>query len=168
MDIRHDQSSGLKRREVLAGLGAVAAFAAFGPAKAAADLPAAPKGFLAASSRLCGVALDDSYRQVGDAVWNAMGGPTDAQLKIVVELTQVFDNEEKLQQVLKSSDLMPKAQALISAWYNGWTQDAAGNNVLISYDEALMWAACSDFTKPPGDCGGPFGYWQDPPAGKEG
>lgn len=32
----------------------------------------------------------------------------------------------------------------------------------ISYDEALTWQACS-FTKPSATCGGPFGYWQDPP-----
>lgn len=32
----------------------------------------------------------------------------------------------------------------------------------INYDEALTWQACS-FTKPSATCGGPFGYWQDPP-----
>ncbi len=32
----------------------------------------------------------------------------------------------------------------------------------ISYDEALTWQACT-FTKPSATCGGPFGYWQDPP-----
>lgn len=82
---------------------------------------------------------------------------------------------------------MSSYQPLLKAWYlsqvelpreavdNPEVQRICGNlrgltskdftdNVIgqISYDEALTWQACT-FTKPSATCGGPFGYWQDPP-----
>lgn len=43
--------------------------------------------------------------------------------------------------------------------------DNGSITAMISYDEALVWQAC-DFTKPSATCGGPFGYWANPPATK--
>ena len=53
------------------------------------------------------------------------------------------------------------AYEIVAAWYSGAYQTAAG---LADFNltHALVWRAL-DFTKPPGLCGGPTGYWADAP-----
>jgi hypothetical protein len=38
-----------------------------------------------------------------------------------------------------------------------------GNDRVLTYLDAPVWSTLS-FTKPPGVCGGAFGYWADAPA----
>ena len=53
------------------------------------------------------------------------------------------------------------ADDIVAAGYSGAYQTAAG---LADFNltHALVWRAL-DFTKPPGLCGGPTGYWADAP-----
>ncbi|MFW8594332.1 sugar dehydrogenase complex small subunit [Cribrihabitans neustonicus] len=52
--------------------------------------------------------------------------------------------------------------SIVAAWYSGVSPDPDAETVL-TYTEALMWEAMS-YTKPMGYCGGPVGYWAEPPA----
>jgi hypothetical protein len=53
------------------------------------------------------------------------------------------------------------ADDIVAAWYSGAYQTAAGL-AEFNLTHALVWRAL-DFTKPPGLCGGPTGYWADAP-----
>lgn len=48
-----------------------------------------------------------------------------------------------------------------AAWYSGICQSAYGPMV-AAYTSALIWTD-SSFLHPSGTCGGPTGYWGDPP-----
>lgn len=37
------------------------------------------------------------------------------------------------------------------------------NDKMVTYFNALSWSALENFTKPPGVCGGPFGFWHTIP-----
>lgn len=50
---------------------------------------------------------------------------------------------------------------IAAAWYSGISPDP-DNLEVITYTDALMWQAM-DYTKPMAYCGGPMGYWADPP-----
>ncbi len=50
---------------------------------------------------------------------------------------------------------------LVAAWYTGLVSGEEGTR-LVTYQDALIWRALP-FTKPAGLCGGPMGYWADPP-----
>jgi hypothetical protein len=46
------------------------------------------------------------------------------------------------------------------------SQDGGENpkvSKVVTYNDALAWTVCFDFTKPPATCGGPFGYWHEQP-----
>lgn len=51
---------------------------------------------------------------------------------------------------------------IVAAWYSGVCLSAHGP-VVAAYTSALIWTTTS-FLHPPGTCGGPTGYWGDPPA----
>ena len=56
------------------------------------------------------------------------------------------------------------AQQAILLWLTGFTTDAAtGTTQVLAYTEAAVWDALP-FTKPPGQCGGAFGYWSQAPS----
>lgn len=44
-----------------------------------------------------------------------------------------------------------------------WMSGMAGNDRVLAYTEAPVWSTLP-FTKPPGVCGGAFGYWAEAPA----
>jgi len=50
---------------------------------------------------------------------------------------------------------------VVAAWYSGICQTADGPDV-AAYNSALIWDSAS-FLHPSGTCGGPTGYWGDPP-----
>lgn len=55
------------------------------------------------------------------------------------------------------------AQQAILLWLTGISTDpATGASQVLAYSEAAVWAALP-FTKPPGQCGGVFGYWSEAP-----
>ncbi len=48
-------------------------------------------------------------------------------------------------------------------WLTGFTIDPGTHKPkIVSYLGAAVWRALP-FTKPPGECGGAFGYWSSPP-----
>jgi hypothetical protein len=53
------------------------------------------------------------------------------------------------------------ADDIVAAWYSGSYQTGAGL-ATFGLTNPLLWHAL-DFTKPPGLCGGPTGYWAAPP-----
>jgi hypothetical protein len=53
------------------------------------------------------------------------------------------------------------ADDIVAAWYSGLYTTSAGV-AKLDVTKALLWHAL-DFTKPPGLCGGPTGYWADAP-----
>ena len=53
------------------------------------------------------------------------------------------------------------ANEIVAAWYSGSYVTSAGP-AAFNLPDALVWRAL-DFTKSPGHCGGPTGYWADGP-----
>jgi hypothetical protein len=53
------------------------------------------------------------------------------------------------------------ADAIVAAWYSG-NYDTVAGLATFGLTNALVWKALK-FTKPPGLCGGPTGYWADAP-----
>lgn len=143
------------RRDVLGAALVGAAAVALPPLPvAAATLP--PANFLAASSRLCGITLDSSYLQLGNQVWLSVTGKGDPDYARICDIVMNSSDDNSMKAALALAGLLPKAQTLATVWYTGMN----GSDV-ITYDNALVWRACEDFTKPPANCGGPFGYWHD-------
>lgn len=137
----------IRRRAML--LSTVAVSTAAWPQFGAAQAAAAPiDGFMALSARLTGFPVSALSAGVG-----AM-------------LLQSFQAQGALQapgQLAANAALSPKLNAdIISAWYSGVTNTAAGP-VVVTHDEALVWQS-ADFLHPPGQCGGSFDYWSTPPA----
>jgi len=64
--------------------------------------------------------------------------------------------------LLKNESADPAlARALCVAWFSG-RLSMAGRDTLVGYQEALVWSSAS-FLHAPGSCGGPTGYWAEPP-----
>lgn len=53
------------------------------------------------------------------------------------------------------------ANDLVAAWYSGIVGNGKRQS-LVLYTDALVWTAMS-YSKPMGVCGGPTGYWAEPP-----
>lgn len=170
---------GTTRRAVLAGLAGATAVAALPAVSAAATAsatttPAMPEGFLAASSKLCGIALDKSYLQLAGSIWQALAAQDGRLLTEICRIAAAAPDDATLRRrLVDDARFWPKTEALISAWYTGMVPvgttpgtgctDPQTVNRVITFDEALAWTVCEDFTKPPATCGGPFGYWHDEP-----
>jgi hypothetical protein len=161
------------RRTVLGGLALLGAAAMLpgSPAAATASTTGSPTGFMAASSRLTGIALSGSYLQLADQLWAELIKLDGSEsLDRVVALAASADSDEALQRRLIDDGLMPSAQRIIRAWYTGMIDipDSGRPGLtatkVVTYNDAVVWAACS-FTKPPATCGGPFGYWNLAPQG---
>ncbi|MCW2239777.1 sorbitol dehydrogenase family protein [Azospirillum canadense] len=170
---------GTTRRAVLAGLAGTTVIAALPAVPAAATVsatatPAMPESFLAASSKLCGIALDKSYLQLAGSIWQALAAQDGRTLTEICRIAAAAPDDATLRRrLVDDARFWPKTEALISAWYTGMvpTGTTPGTgctepqtvNRVITFDEALAWTVCEDFTKPPATCGGPFGYWHDEP-----
>jgi hypothetical protein len=60
--------------------------------------------------------------------------------------------------------LQDVAEKALLLWMTGMGTDAAtGAPRVLAYTDAAAWAAVP-FTKPPGQCGGAFGYWSQAPS----
>lgn len=66
-----------------------------------------------------------------------------------------------LDAAITRAGLDPVANDLVAAWYSGIVTQR-GAQTLVLYTDALMWTAMT-FSKPMGVCGGPTGYWAQPP-----
>ncbi len=53
------------------------------------------------------------------------------------------------------------ANDLVAAWFSGIVTDGTRRS-LVLYTDAYVWTAMT-FSKPMGVCGGPTGYWAEPP-----
>lgn len=175
------------RRSVIKGMAAAAAAACLpGKAIAAARIPV--DAFLEASARLSGIPLDSSYTQLGETLWQLLTLEGTAKMRAMVVLVNRVP-EKHLERELRRFGLTKTARTVLNAWYQGTVSilpkyfrnpvvlhalgDLSGQvdpkkpgravTAVLSYDEALVWRSCT-FTKPSATCGGPFGYWQYPPA----
>lgn len=116
--------------------------------------------FLAAASVLCGLDAYDPGK--GKPYWDHF--KADATLPAVTKLVELIETtpSDKIDHQLAAAHLDQLAQSIIAAFYSG--QIVQGNETqLVTYWDALVWQAVESFTKPPGICGGSFGYWADPP-----
>jgi hypothetical protein len=175
MDESENMSQGgATRRAVLAGLAGATALAALpvtvsaGIAPVAAPMPAEmPASFLTASSKLCGLPLDKSYIELAGTIWKTLTASGDQTFLEVCRIAAAAPDEAALRRALvDSSKYWPATKALISLWYTGMSPDRGENpkvSKVVTYNDALAWTVCSDFTKPPATCGGPFGYWHEQP-----
>jgi hypothetical protein len=156
------------RRQVLGGLSAAGALATLGlPSAVQAAKTAQPEGiqaFLKASSVLTGISLDNSYMELAEAMLDALID-SDIRLSDILTVVAAIDSAgDDWKAVLKANGLLGTAQQIALIWYTGMSQydpSDPSNSTVVTYDNALAWRACS-FTKPPANCGGPFGYWYDP------
>ena len=80
-----------------------------------------------------------------------------ASLAEVVSATPAAE----LDAVLAARGLDSVANDLVAAWYSGIVTDGTRQS-LVLYTDAYVWTAMT-FSKPMGVCGGPTGYWADPP-----
>jgi len=80
-----------------------------------------------------------------------------AALGEVVAATPAAD----LDAALAARKLDGIANDLVAAWYSGIVIDGKRQS-LVLYADAYVWTAMT-FSKPMGVCGGPTGYWANPP-----
>ncbi|CAN5476900.1 hypothetical protein BH11PSE11_BH11PSE11_21360 [soil metagenome] len=115
--------------------------------------------FLQAGSSLTGVKVDDrdlalSYLGLLRAKYK------EAQLAAFLAANSSAKSAAEIDKQA-TSEIERHAMLL---WLNGSSIDpASGKPKIFSYTGAAVWGALP-FTKPPGQCGGAFGYWADPPA----
>ena len=64
---------------------------------------------------------------------------------------------------LRAASLRPALRDTVEFALQLWVSGMVGTTQVIAYTDAPIWSALS-FTKPPGVCGGAFGYWADRPA----
>ncbi|MET1114195.1 MAG: sugar dehydrogenase complex small subunit [Comamonas sp.] len=64
---------------------------------------------------------------------------------------------------LRDASLRPPLRDTVEFALQLWVSGMVGTTQVIAYTDAPIWSALS-FTKPPGVCGGAFGYWADRPA----
>ena len=152
------------RRQVVCGLAALAGAGTVLPpwsgALAALTGETPPAGFLALSTRLTGVVLDQVDREQAARVWSALLPAYGRErLETVVRVAALTHDDAALSEAFEKARVLDAAQALTRAWYTGATT-AAPTSVLF-YDAALAWRVCA-FTKPAANCGGVFGYWEQP------
>lgn len=129
----------------------------------AANVPPAEQAtlidqFIAAGSALLGISLEDR----------------DLALPYIVLMRKQF-SEAQLQAFVAAnapgkstsapnSKTGPIERQAMLLWLTGLSAESAANAVtVVTYARAAVWQAMS-FAKPPGWCGGEFGYWADPPA----
>lgn len=116
--------------------------------------------FLGAASVLCGLDAYDPGK--GKPYWDYF--KNDKTLAALTQLVNLLETTppDKADQALTAAGLDQLASAIVSAFYSGQIVQA-NETRLITYWDALVWQAVKSFTKPPGICGGQFGYWAEPP-----
>ncbi|MBY4677037.1 hypothetical protein [Marinobacterium arenosum] len=190
MSSQWNNGASASRRAVLQALAAAATLSVL-PSGVQAMATPARLDFLRASAKLSGIELDRSYLQLADDIWTLLTLSGEQPYRRLVALVQRVP-EQDLPQALRRAGLETEARRLLNVWYRGQielrpadldnpaVQRICGDlreridpdhqrrpvTAVIDYDEALSWQACS-FTKPSATCGGPFGYWSEPPAPSE-
>jgi hypothetical protein len=151
-----------ERRMLLRAVAALSAWsAAGGAAGAAAGAPADADlaAFLALSATLTGTTIDDKLSAA--KVLKAFDTPASrASLRALAQLVAATPAGE-LDAALKSRKLDGFANDIVSTWFSG-VAGTGKSQRLVLYLNALVWDAMK-FSKPMGVCGGPTGYWADPP-----
>ncbi len=143
----------------LAGLAAALASARALPLAAQGTAPLSAAAFSRLSSALTGYPALDATANA--KMFKAFATPARrAQLLTLARLVAATPAAE-LDAALRSARLDKLADALVGAWYSGLVP-GPGGEALALYTDALMWTAMT-FSKPMGVCGGPMGYWAQPP-----
>lgn len=154
----------IQRRRFLQAMAACLALS--GSAVSAAASSSAPdplvlNDFLKASSELTGLKLSShelalTYLDVLRARF------TQADLDALLAASRL--EPQAFSMAVAQPPLKTLTQEAILLWLTGFTTDAATGTVqVLAYTEAAVWDALA-FTKPPGQCGGAFGYWSDAPS----
>jgi hypothetical protein len=135
----------------------------------AAALAAAPQSapatalidqFLVAGSNLLGIRLDD--RDLAQKYLTLLRQWfTEAELKKFVA-ANAPGKASAGGATRKTSAIERQAMLL---WLNGYGDDTTRTTTVMTFTGAAVWTAMP-FTKPPGWCGGEFGYWSRPPVKK--
>lgn len=146
-------SSNVGRRDALALLGGLAALL---PARGFAQAPAAidRAAFLQASSLATGVPANE-LTGMADALLAAFRDQSPAITQLIA-----FGGKgapADIAAAVHGTPLEALCRQLAAAWYTG----IAGTK-LVSYEDALAWKVAG-YTAVPGECGGEFGAWADPP-----
>jgi len=134
---------------------------AFSAAPASASSSALIDQFLAAGSVLLGIELDDldlapSYLALMRKQFTA------AQLQAFIAANT---RGKAPAGAAKRKTGAIERQAML-LWLTGHSVDAASKTAtVVTYTRAAVWSAMP-FTKPPGLCGGNFGYWAHPPVAR--
>lgn len=116
--------------------------------------------FIKAASDLSGIALSDRAlaRTYLDALRAGFKPGDVAALLAASQLEPAAFSAAAAKPPLK--DIAQRATLL---WLTGIGSDAKGAPKILAYTDAAVWQALT-FTKPPGLCGGAFGYWSEAPA----
>jgi hypothetical protein len=115
-------------------------------AQAAAG-PVSIEGFIALSARLCGRPAAQLSPDMA------------ARILALLRAQGQMDGLAALRRDASADPVL--ARALCAAWFSG-RFTMAGQDVLVGYHEALVWSS-APFLHAPGSCGGPTGYWSEPP-----
>lgn len=137
--------------------GALAAHAAPALAQAAAAPSAAQFGKLSAALTGYPEADAKTVAQMFRAFATPQRRAALAALAEVVAATPAAG----LDAALAARKLDGVANDLVAAWYSGIVANGA-RQTLVLYADAYVWTAMT-FSKPMGVCGGPTGYWANPP-----
>lgn len=131
---------------------------------------AAPAGFAATPSP-----APEQARQFA-SLCNALAGTSISNDELVAQYLAVLMQSlerPQLDALLALSALPPEAQQTASLTpavreaaelaLQLWLSGMASDGRVLAYIDAPVWSTLG-FTKPPGVCGGAFGYWADKPA----
>ncbi|MEP2881403.1 MAG: sugar dehydrogenase complex small subunit [Sulfitobacter sp.] len=102
------------------------------------------EGFLALSQKT--LQIDDLFEDVAAPMLKAFAD---------------IDRKDDLAALAEGAEDQALSNEIAAAWYSGVSPDP-GDLEVITYTDALMWRAMN-YTKPMAYCGGPMGYWADPP-----
>lgn len=103
--------------------------------------------FLALSSQLTGFPVSALDRTAGAMILKSF-----EDRGMLPALTRLSD---------QTNANTPLTQEIVATWYSGVCETNSGP-VVVSHDQALVWKS-APYLHPPGQCGGAFGYWSEPP-----
>lgn len=138
-----------RRNLLLGGVGLLAASAV--STHAQAETAVSLDQFLSISNRLLGI--DDLDRNIAGKFLDGL--VASGREVVLGRLVSGADTSSDAARNL--------ANDIVASWYSGIYETGQGRAV-ATYNEAMIWRALG-FTKPLGNCGGPTGYWNNPPDG---
>ena len=148
-----------RRQFILALSGSIAALSIATPSGALAATAAAPAS-IAQLSTLCNalagtqVDNDELVRQYLSVLTSSLDK---SQLQALLALASLPTQQQAAASLRKP--VHEAAEFALQLWMSAMTRD----DKVLAYMDAPVWSTLS-FTKPPGACGGAFGYWADKPA----